>query len=329
MTHNKFPTSTVHKNTVMRMNTDGDNNKSPNKSPLNTLPSSVSSTIIDDSEIEVDNWSYKIESILDKIRINSIYMSNYHNTRYQYYKGKIVYFRIPLIVLSSMNSFIAVGLQSYINQSTISLINCFLSMICGIITSIELFFNVQKKIESEMTSMVNYYKISIEIYKVLSIEKSNRAIDGKLFLDQKFSEYTNLVQNSNVVIEKFFDDTLAPTKSMTSYIRGSFSNKYNRRKQYIIEKKDEENNNIYISPKSNYMFDVYQKLISIKNIVSLSKICVPEPNHNYNLPYPLEEHTSSNTPSNTHSNIGVVIRNNSSSDTDGDGDGYVINLENK
>lgn len=147
-------------------------------------------------------WNKRIETLLDKIRINCINKSNYHSFKHQQYKGKLIYFRIPLIILSGINSVTAVGLQTYIKQTTISAINCGISLICGIITSIELFLNLQKKMEMEMASSRDYNKIAIEIFKVLSIDRENRMIDGKSFLDEKFADYLKLSQTSNITDEK-------------------------------------------------------------------------------------------------------------------------------
>jgi hypothetical protein len=116
--------------------------------------------------------------------------------------------------LSGINSVTAVGLQTYIKQTTISALNCGISLICGIITSIELFLNLQKKMEMEMSSSRDYHKIAIEIYKVLSLERENRMIDGKSFLDEKFADYLKLSQTSNIIDEKYsVYDEMAPNIS--------------------------------------------------------------------------------------------------------------------
>ncbi|MCX8483344.1 MAG: hypothetical protein ORN50_07145, partial [Crocinitomicaceae bacterium] len=125
------------------------------------------------------------------------------------YKRYLLFFRIPIIVLSGANVFSAVGLQSYLSQPSISIINSIFSLVCGMITSIELFLNVQKKMESDLVSHKDYYRLSIDIYKVISLERQIRKVDGKTFLDQKFSEYEKLIKSSNVFDGEYVFDTIA------------------------------------------------------------------------------------------------------------------------
>jgi hypothetical protein len=95
-------------------------------------------------------WSDRIEHILDMVRLNCVHLSEYHNYKYQLYKTRLSYFRVPLIILSAVNAYIAIGLNAYVKQSIISTTNGVISLFCGIITSVELFLNIQKRMESEL-----------------------------------------------------------------------------------------------------------------------------------------------------------------------------------
>ena len=101
---------------------------------------------------EEKEWSDDIENVLGKIRENCIMMSNYHKTRYYYFKGLLKYFRIPTIILSAANSVFSVGLQPYMQQETISLITCMIALFVGIINSVELFLAIQSTMEQELTT---------------------------------------------------------------------------------------------------------------------------------------------------------------------------------
>ena len=64
--------------------------------------------------IETENkWTGEVEEILEKLRINCVNLSEYHRKRFYHYKGYGKYFRIPLILLASINSTASVGLQHY------------------------------------------------------------------------------------------------------------------------------------------------------------------------------------------------------------------------
>jgi hypothetical protein len=150
-------------------------------------------------------WSKDIELILDKIRFNSVIMSEEHKLKYIYLKGLLRYFRLPIILLSGINSVISVGLQPYIEQSYISVINCIISLGCGIIGSIELFLGIQVQMENELLVSKEYYILSTTIFKMLSLNIKNRNVNGHEFLEHCFDEYSNLIEKSNIIVNKIID----------------------------------------------------------------------------------------------------------------------------
>ena len=154
-------------------------------------------------------WTPDIETILENIRINSILVSNQHKIRYLYLKYLLNYFRLPVIVISGLNSVFSVGLQPYLKQDIISVMTCLLALACGIIGSIELYFAIQSQMENELLTSKDYYILSIDIFKILSLHPDNRNIDGMTFLDEKYGTYVKLIENSNVIVKKILDK-LAP-----------------------------------------------------------------------------------------------------------------------
>ncbi len=111
-----------------------------------------------------------IEKILDNIRLNSVILSKQHKKRHYYLKDKIKYFRMPTIILSALNSVFSVGLQPYMEQKTISITNCLISLICGIIVSIEMFLSIETGMRQEYESCKEYYLLSVDIQKYLLLD---------------------------------------------------------------------------------------------------------------------------------------------------------------
>lgn len=181
------------------------------------IDTGVSESLASDTEnTNQYGWTKRIEKVLDMVRVHCSNLSDYHNYKYQNYKSRLLYFRVPLIVLSAINAFAAVGLQPYMKQTSISTMNSSISLICGVITSIELFLNIQKKMESELSSHKDYYILSVQIFKVISMDRSQRKIDGRTFLDSKFAEYEKLIQNSNVSTNDFTGDVFTQPKLLSS-----------------------------------------------------------------------------------------------------------------
>ena len=141
--------------------------------------------------------------LLEKIRKNCIQLNLYHNSRYHYYRILLfTIFRIPLILLSGLNSFVAVGMQSYIKQSEISLINALLSLFCGVLTGIEILLNLQKRMETELDSYKKYYKLSVEIYKEIQVYEKEKDADMESIdkiLNRIYNEYQSNVLSGNAI----------------------------------------------------------------------------------------------------------------------------------
>ena len=155
------------------------------------------------------DWSDDIDSVLDNIRINCVILSKLHKQRYFELQSSLKYYRMPVIILNGINSIFAVGLQPYIYQGTISLTNSLIALTCGIIGSIELYLGIQKRLENDMISQRDYYLLSIDIYKTLSLDKSNRPIPAKDFLEKSYNVYTKLIESSST-LAKVKGDKLIP-----------------------------------------------------------------------------------------------------------------------
>lgn len=156
------------------------------------------------------DWKQDIEGILEKIRQNSVILSEHHKERYYHYKGYLKYFKLPLIVLSSVNSIVAVGLNSYLEQDTVSLLTCLLSLSTAIIGSIEMYLGVQKNMEIELIASRNFKLLAYDIYKQMQLTPENRVVNAKLFLDEKYNEYIKLIENANLIHSKKLKDILTP-----------------------------------------------------------------------------------------------------------------------
>jgi len=179
-------------------------NKRDDKNKYNTTTHNP--TPYDDST--EDSWTDDIENILANIRINCVLLSDYHKKEYIYLKGYLKYFRIPTIILAGINSVCSVGLQPYVTQTYISATTCFLSLVCGIITSIELYLSVQSSMENELMSSKDFHILALDIYKILSLTRENRLVRGQICLEEHFSQYEKLIENSSLIVNGELKDTV-------------------------------------------------------------------------------------------------------------------------
>lgn len=165
------------------------------------------------------SWNTDCEDILECIRINSHNLSDYHKGRYYYYKGMLKYFKIPIIILSSITSVISVGLSSYVKQNTVSMTTCLLSLFSAIIGSIELYLGIQKTMEKELESSKQFKILSYDIYKTLNLQREHRFVNGKTYLDDKYNEYIKILEQSSLTKQKI-KDALAPIPKEFKIKRG-------------------------------------------------------------------------------------------------------------
>ena len=157
----------------------------------------------------LNGWDLNIEKVLDNIRINSLYLSTKHKGRYFSLSNSIKWYRLPVIILSGANSIVSVGLQEYIAQSILSLTVSLISLLCSIIGSIELYLKKNARMEADLISYTQFYLLSVEIYKTLTLLRENRPIPAREYLQKIFNEYTKLIESSNP-LETAITDKLLP-----------------------------------------------------------------------------------------------------------------------
>ena len=76
---------------------------------------------------------------------------------------------------------------------------CSISLICGIIASVELFLGIQNMMEKELITSKEFYILSSDIFKTLSVERQYRTVDGKIYLDNIHTKYCNLIEQCNLL----------------------------------------------------------------------------------------------------------------------------------
>ena len=148
-----------------------------------------------------------IEGVLEKIRQNSSTLANYHRKRFLLLKARLKYYRIPIIVLSACNSVFSVCLTDFLDQTYISLLNMFLSLVVGIIGSVEMFLQINRELESSLVNQKEFYILSCDVYKYLELNRGNRITDERTFLNDTYTRYIKLIETS-YTLKKKIDDKL-------------------------------------------------------------------------------------------------------------------------
>lgn len=158
------------------------------------------------SDDSSQSWNDNTERLLENIRMNCIKLEAFHREYYFRIKKIIVYFKLPIIIMSSLNAILAVSMGEYLPQEYISVLNCGISFVVGTLTSISLYLRIEDRLESSLSSSKEYHKLSIEIFKMLSLRKSDRSIDADQFLNDIYGNYVKLFERSNLLTNDFIDE---------------------------------------------------------------------------------------------------------------------------
>ena len=157
---------------------------------------------------DTHNWSVDIEQQLKNIETNCSKNADISKKDYLLLTDQIKYFRIPVIFLSSINAIASVSLNSYMNQDAVSIITCLVSFAVSLISSIELYLGLQKKIEIALSSYRDYYLLSVKINNCLRLDRDHRNENvARNFLTECLTQYEQLFGKSNITND-CFDDKL-------------------------------------------------------------------------------------------------------------------------
>lgn len=152
---------------------------------------------------------HDVEMILDNLRINSVNLADYHRKRFYHFKSFGKYFRIPIIVLSSITASASVGLQPLVRQDLISGLTCILGFGIAVISSMEMYLGIQSAMDNEIALSRDYYSLAIDIFKCLNLSREHRTEEPRSYLDKKYSEYKALRETSSLLKRKLSVDLLA------------------------------------------------------------------------------------------------------------------------
>lgn len=83
----------------------------------------------------------------------------------------------------------------------------FLSLLVGVLGSIEMFFQVQKQMEIELIGSKEFYILSCDVYKWLSLSPENRITTPREFLNESYTRYIKLIETS-ITLKKRVEDKL-------------------------------------------------------------------------------------------------------------------------
>ena len=98
-----------------------------------------------------------------------------------------------------MNGLTAVGLNSFVEQRYVSVLNAILSAGTGVLGSIQLYLKISEKQTKAMQSSLLMKRLALKISKEISIDPAQRQTDGKTFIQECFGEFNAALENGNPI----------------------------------------------------------------------------------------------------------------------------------
>ena len=155
-----------------------------------------------------DRWHTEEETFLENLQRQCEILYKHTIKEHHYYDRLSGKFNIPILVISSINSLTAVGLNAFIRQEYVSVLNAVLSAGTGVLGSIQLYLKLNEKMTKATRASVGYKRISLKISRELALARDVRTSEGPAFVQDCFSEYNQVLEAANP-IEKKLEEFLA------------------------------------------------------------------------------------------------------------------------
>ena len=156
-------------------------------------------------------WHPDEQEFLAKLEQQCNTYYDHHSKDHLFYSKLASKFNIPILIISAVNALTAVGLNSFIAQEYVSVLNAILSAGTGVLGSIQLYMKINEKMTNALRASILMKRLALKISKELSITPENRVTDGQAFLTDCFSEFNTALEQGNP-IEKELPNHLAFTE---------------------------------------------------------------------------------------------------------------------
>jgi hypothetical protein len=144
-------------------------------------------------------WFPREEQFLIKLEKQCNAFQKHFIDEYTRYSTSARRYNIPILVISAVNGLTAVGLNSFVEQRYVSVLNAILSAGTGVLGSIQLYLKISEKQTKAMQSSLLMKRLALKISKEISIDPAQRQTDGKTFIQECFGEFNAALENGNPI----------------------------------------------------------------------------------------------------------------------------------
>lgn len=173
---------------------------------------------------EESRWHQDEDDFLTRLEKQCNEYHEHHSKDHLYYTKLSSKFNVPILVVSAINALTAVGLNSFIRQEYVSVLNAILSAGTGVLGSVQLYLKINEKITNSLRASILMRRLALKISKELSIDMKNRETFGQAFMNDCFAEFNTALEQGNPIEKKIYNHlafTQLPKKEKNWLMNGS------------------------------------------------------------------------------------------------------------
>lgn len=140
------------------------------------------------------------ETVLTRIKHSCFKTHLMYRKRYLLSRSRLVYYDVPIIVLSSVNSVFIAGAKNFMPVDVVDILTCMLALTVGIIQALKTFFKVDENRENCLVTYKDLFRLFCELSIMLDQPRETRGVDPQKWMADKNSEYKEIM-NKAIVLE--------------------------------------------------------------------------------------------------------------------------------
>jgi hypothetical protein len=146
----------------------------------------------------IHDWA-PYEDSLVRIKHSCFAMHELYRERYLIARRRMVYYDVPIIVLSAVSSVFIAGGESYLDKQTVQVTTCVMSLCVGVIGALKKFFRVDENREQCLETYKDLFRMFCELSLVIDMPQHTRPGDPQQFSTETASRYAEIMQRSMVL----------------------------------------------------------------------------------------------------------------------------------
>lgn len=140
------------------------------------------------------------ETVLTRVKHSCYKTHLLYRKRYLISRDRLVYYDVPIIVLSSVNSVFIAGAKNFMPINIVEVTTCMLALTVGIIQALRTFFKVDENRENCLVTYKDLFRLFCELSIMLDQPRETRGVDPQKWMADKNAEYKEIM-NKAIVLE--------------------------------------------------------------------------------------------------------------------------------